>query len=121
MIRKILACSLLILAGCATLGIPAPKSFGERVAAAYTGLSITNDTATILVNAGTVSKEDGREVLAKTKAARETVDTASTLSGQLGENALTDALELLRAAQDLLCGDRPTEPNCAYLMQRSRP
>ena len=120
MIRKILACSaLLILAGCAS--VPAPKTFGERVAAGYTGVSITNDTATILVNAGVVSKEDGREVLEHTRSARETLDLASTLAGQLGEDKLTNALDLLRAAQDLLCADRPTEPNCAYLMQRSRP
>lgn len=120
MFRKILACSLLlVLAGCQT--VPAPKTFGERIAAAYTGVSITNDTATILVNAGVVSKEDGREVLEYTRSARETVDLASTLSGQLGEDRLMNALDLLRAAQDLLCADRPTDPNCAYLMQRSRP
>lgn len=106
---------LLLLTACASLSVPAPKSYDERIAAAYTGISITNDTAAILVNAGTVSKEDGRKVLAKTKQARKVADTAST------EVEITDALDLLRAAQDLLCADRPTEPNCAYLMQRARP
>lgn len=110
---------LLALAACAT--VPAPKSFSERVAAAYTGVSITNDTATILINAGTISKEDGRQVLEQTTAARQTIDVASTLSGQLGEDNLISALAILRAAQDQLCADRPAEPNCALMLQRVRP
>lgn len=112
----IIAALAVLIAGCVT---PAPKSYDERIAAAYTGLSITNDTAAILVNAGTVSKEDGRAVLAKTREARKTVDIASSLSGS--EDDLTKALNLLREAQDMLCAERPTEPNCAYLMQRARP
>lgn len=112
---------LLSLAACGLFQVAAvPKSFSERIAAAYTGVAITNDTATILVNAGTVSKEDGRKVLDQTRTVREAIDVANTLNGAAGEDALGNALTILRAAQDYLCADKPTEPNCALMQQRTR-
>ena len=117
--RKVLFLPLvLMLAACGSLQVAAPKSFSERIAAAYTGVAITNDTTTILVNAGTVSKEDGRKVLDQTTKARAAVDAASLIED---EDKLTSALDKLRAAQDYLCKDRPTEPNCALMLQRTRP
>jgi hypothetical protein len=114
MIRRTLALSLvLILAGCALSNVP-PRSFSERVAAAYTGIAMTNDTAAILVNAGTVSKERGREVLERTREAREVVDIAAALKS---EDRLGTALDLLQAAKEYLCKDKQTEPNCVYLLE----
>jgi hypothetical protein len=121
-VRKILFLPLLlILTACGSLQVAAPKSYSERIAAGYTAVSITNDAATILVNAGTVSKEDGRAVLDQTKRARMGLDAASLLDGQLGEDKLANALTLLRAAQDHLCAGRPNEPNCALMLQRTQP
>jgi hypothetical protein len=118
-VRKVLFLPLiLMLAACGSMQVSAPKSFSERIAAAYTGVAITNDTATILVNAGTISKEDGRSVLKQTTTARAAVDAASLMED---EGRLTDALALLRAAQDYLCQGRETEPNCALMLQRTRP
>ena len=111
--------ALLLLAGCAT--VPAPKSYTERVASAYSGVAITFDTIAILANAGTISKDQGREAVRQTKQVREAVDVAATFKGPLGEDKLQTAQDLLRAAQDFLCKDKPTEPNCAYLIQRARP
>lgn len=110
-----LLASALLVSGCAT---PLPQSFTERVAAAYTGIALTNDTAAILVNAGTVSKEQGRAVLERTREAREAVDIAASLNST---DRLGTALELLQAAKEYLCKDKPNEPNCAYLMQQVTP
>ncbi len=115
MIRKILACSaLLLLTACASL-----SSFTGRVAQGYSALTVTNDTATVLVNAGTITKEDGRKVLDQTTEAREALDMALAVRGNVGEDWLQTALGLLQAAQDAMCKDRPTDPNCAYLKSRT--
>lgn len=105
--------TLLILSACST--VPAPKSYTERVAAAYTGLAITNDTATILVNAGTITKDRGAKVLEKTREVRELVDVASN------GVELNGALSLLKAAQAYLCADLKDNPNCVFLAQRATP
>lgn len=106
-----------LLTGCASL----PNSYSGRVAAGYTGLAITNDTAAVLVIGGTISKEDGRAVLAQTRTAREVLDVAATLTGQAGEDKLQQAFALLRAAQDALCAQNATDPNCIAMRSRSQP
>lgn len=105
-----------LVAGCPSNVIP--QSFSERVAAAYTGIALTNDTATILVNAGAVSKAHGRDVLERTREARELTDIASSLHS---EDRLGTALELLQAAKEYLCRDRENEPNCQYLLAQETP
>jgi hypothetical protein len=111
MVRKILACSLLLLlAGC-TLN----NSFAGRVTAGYAGLAATNDTALVLVNAGVISKPDGASVLKKTRQARETLDIAYSVRDL---STLEAALELLREAQADLCKGHETNPNCILLTQQ---
>lgn len=101
---------LLILAACVTP--PAPKSFDDHVAAIRTALTLTNDTATVLVNGGHISKEKGREVLERTIQARQATDVAS------GFEDLNDATSILKEVQDFLCRDLPENPNCALLLQQ---
>lgn len=109
--RKLLVFPLLlILAACVTP--PQQRSFDDHVAAIRTALTLTNDTATVLVNGGHISKQRGREVLERTVPIREAVDVAGGLED------LSDATDLLRAAQDYLCKDIPENPNCALLMQQ---
>lgn len=98
------------LAGCALT-----QSFSGRVAAGYAAVASTNDTALVLVNAGTLSKEDGRAVLEKTRAVRQAIDLAST---NQSEDGLQTALNLLRAAQAELCKGQETNPNCQLLLQQ---
>lgn len=112
----IVAALVAVMVGCASLG-----SFTGRVAQGYSALTVTNDTATVLVNAGTISKEDGRRVLEQTTEAREALDIAAASRGQMGEDWLQTALSLLHQAQDAMCKDRPTDPNCAYLRSRTAP
>lgn len=111
MIRKILACSLLLLlAGCAL-----NNSFAGRVTAGYAALAATNDTALVMVNAGTISKSDGAAVLKRTREARQTLDIANSVRDL---SSLEAALELLRQAQVDLCKGHETSPNCILLTQQ---
>lgn len=86
--------------------------------AAYAAVAATNDTATVLVNAGTVSKEDGRAVLEKTRTARLAIDAAVAAGDG---TAIDRALALLREAQKELCKGKESEPNCALLLQGVTP
>lgn len=101
---------LVLLAGCVTP--PAPKSFDEHVAAVRTALTLTNDTATVLVNGGHITKEKGRSVLERTIQVRQATDVAS------GFDDLNDAASILREVQEYLCRDLPQNPNCALLLQQ---
>lgn len=101
---------LLILSACAL-----NQSFSGRVVAGYAAVTATNDTALVLVNAGTISKEDGRVVLEKTRAARLAIDIASAAGDG---SALEQALALLRTAQSELCKGHETNPNCVLLAQQ---
>jgi hypothetical protein len=102
-----------LLAGCAL-----NQSFSGRVAAGYAAVATTNDTALVLVNAGTISKEDGRAVLEKTRAVRQAIDVANSTQSS---DALTNALALLKAAQAELCKGQESNPNCALLQQGATP
>jgi F420-0:gamma-glutamyl ligase len=105
---------LLLLTACAL-----NQSFSGRVAAAYAAVAATNDTAVVLVNAGTISKPEGRQVLDKMRAVRQAIDVASAAGDGA---ALEQALALLREAQAELCKGNETNPNCILLtQQRSAP
>jgi hypothetical protein len=99
---------LLILSACVT----APQSFDEHVAAIRTALTLTNDTATVLVNGGHITKEKGREVLERTVEARKVTDVAD------GFEDLNNATAILKEVQDYLCKDLPQNPNCALLLSQ---
>lgn len=111
MLRKIsLIPLLLVLAAC--VSPPAPKSFDDHVAAIRTVLTLTNDTATILVNGGHISKEKGRAVLERTVEARVATDAAD------GIEDLNNATAILKEVQDYLCRELPENPNCTLLLQQ---
>jgi hypothetical protein len=110
-VRKLAIAPLLcLLAACAL-----NQSFSGRVAGAYAAVAATNDTALVLVNAGTISKPDGRQVLEKTRAVRQAIDIASAAGDG---SALEQALALLREAQAELCKGNETNPNCILLTQQ---
>ena len=116
---------LLVLAALTTLflvacALPTPRSYDQRVQGAYATLAVVNDTAVVLRNADVISVDDARAVQAQTRQALAAVDIAASLNPPLGDGQLADALAFLKAAQDLLCKDRPTEPNCQYLLQRTQ-
>ena len=103
----------MMMAGCAL-----NQSFSGRVAASYASVAATNDTALVLVNAGTISKADGGGVLDKTRAVRQAIDVANAAGDG---SALEQALALLREVQAELCRGQETNPNCVLLTQRVAP
>ena len=102
--------AFLLLAGCVLAQ--------SKEIAAYSSIAATNDTALVLVNAGTISKEDGRAMLEKTRAVRLAVDAAVALGDG---TAIDKALAVLKQAQAELCKGREAEPNCALLLQGATP
>ena len=84
----------------------------------YAAVAATNDTALVLVNSGTISKEDGRAVLEKTRTVRLALDAAIAAGDG---TAIDRALAVLKQAQAELCKGRETEPNCALLLQGATP
>ncbi len=86
--------------------------------AAYSAVAATNDTALVLVNAGTISKEDGRNVYEKTRAVRLAIDAAIAAGDG---TAIDAALAILREAQAELCKGQESNPNCALLLQGATP
>lgn len=105
--------AFLLLAACALT-----QSFSGQVAAGYAAVAATNDTATVLVNAGTISKDDGKAVLEKTRAARLAIDAADAAKDG---TALEKALAILKQAQIELCKGQESNPNCQLLLQGATP
>jgi hypothetical protein len=103
---------LLILSACASLGVPTPKSFNERLASGYSSVTTVRQSATILLNGRVIGSSDAENVQRQTDVAREALDVARTLPALDAENKLQSALLVLQAAQGYLCTKTPTDPNC---------
>jgi hypothetical protein len=103
---------LIILAGCAALGVPTPQSFNERVAAGYVSVTGVRTTAATLLNGQVISSSDAENVQKQAEVAREALDVARTLPAIDAENKLTSALSILEAARAYLCAKSPNDPNC---------
>jgi hypothetical protein len=113
MLRKILACSLLVfLAGCAVFGVPQPQSFSERLAAGYTSVTTVRHTARILLDGQVISSADATNVQRQADVAREGLNVARSLEGIDAEKKLEATLLILNSAQAYLCAKAPTNPNC---------
>lgn len=109
MVHKILACSLLLLlAGCASLGLAPASSFSDRLAYSYGTHSAVLVTATQSLEAGEISSEDASRVLKVADEARTALDAARVASGagdvttaegrlQLATALLTNLQAYLRA------------------------
>lgn len=65
-----------MLTACATLGVEAPKTFNERVAAAYTTVTAARDTTATLLTAGKLSAVEAQDVQRQLDTARTGLDLA---------------------------------------------
>lgn len=102
----------LILCACASLGVPQPKTFNERLAAAYSSVTSVRASTTILLNGGVIGSADAVNVQRQADVAREGLDVARTLPAPQAETKLEATLLILQAAQSYLCAKSPTDPNC---------
>jgi hypothetical protein len=98
---------LVLLQGCAALGLPVAQTFNEKVAAAYTTVSTVRGTAAGLVSAGKISPDDAQNVQNQCDHARAAIEIARQLhatnpSG--GDTKLASATLILNALNDYLKG-----------------
>lgn len=102
----------LLLQGCATLGVPAPQTFNERLAAGYVSATSIRTSATTLLNGAVITSSDAENLQKQADVAREGLDVARTLPALQAEDKLQATLLILQAAQTYLCGKNPNDPNC---------
>jgi hypothetical protein len=74
--RPLLLPLLLLLSGCALLGITKPLTFDEQLATAYTAHTTVDQAATVAVQAGSLSSAQGDKVIALSNTARSILDAA---------------------------------------------
>lgn len=70
-----------MLTACATLGVEAPKTFNERLAAAYTMVTAARDTTATLLTSGKVSAAEAQNIQQQLDNARTGLDLARQVHG----------------------------------------
>jgi hypothetical protein len=66
----------LMIAGCAALGVQAPKAFTDRAAVAQITVTQIRQQATTLLNAGAITAKDARNAQSTADAGNEAIDLA---------------------------------------------
>lgn len=92
--------AMLMAAGCATLGVEAPKTFNERALAAEGTIQGVVNTANVLLTAHKISIRDAENVVTQATNATEAVAVARTLHAAdagAGEDRLTAIITGLNA------------------------
>lgn len=105
--------AVMLLPGCASLGVPTPQTFNERLAAGYVSAKAIRTSATILLNGSVITSKDAENLQKQADVGREGLDVARTLPSLQAEDKLQTTLLILQAAQTYLCGKNPNDPNCA--------
>lgn len=91
--------------GCTTLGVPTPQTFSERVAAGYVGVTTVRDSATTLLQAGSITADDARNIQAQADNVRAGLDIARTVSSvdpTAADAKLQATLQILTALDSYL-------------------
>jgi len=90
----------LAFTACAVTGVPTPQTFNQRTAAAVTSVTATRQTATVLLNAGKISVDDAKNVLAQTDGAMSGIALARQIAEKdpvAGQSKLAATLTILQA------------------------
>lgn len=94
---------LLVLSACTTLGIEAPKTFNERLAAGYTTVTGVRNVTADLLTAGSITADDAGNVQAQADNARTGLDLAREIhatnppAGDAKLDAVVTGLSALQA------------------------
>ena len=92
--------------GCSVFGLPVPQTFNERLAVGYSSLTGVRNTASALLDGGTISPVDGMNVLAQTDNARAGLDIARQINvtnPDAANQKLTAVITGLTALSEYLC------------------
>lgn len=107
-VRLFMLAALTLLAACAALGIAAPQSFDEKLAAAQVSETAVVNAATTAVSAGTLSSTAGQHVLDTAHQvdgfikAAQAAESAGTATGSSAANNLALATSALSALNTFL-------------------
>lgn len=96
------AALLVMLSACATLNVPAPTTWNQRVLAAYNSGSAATQSVQTLLTAGKISKEDAQKFHDQAIELKNAVELADKIHGDdptKGEDALATAIAALQALQ----------------------
>lgn len=104
--KKLLAIALLVLAGCAQIGVAPPQSFDQQLAYGYGTITAVRTSAAQALQSQTIQVADAQQVLTATDTARTGLDAAKAASG-LGDTTtatgkLTAAMAVLTQVQQFL-------------------
>lgn len=97
--------TLCLLISCAEVGVTAPQTFNQRLAAGYTSVTTVRQATITLLQAKKITPKDAQTVQDQTDSARVGLDLAAAMSVtdlKAAENRLTVSLELLRGLQTYL-------------------
>jgi len=90
----------LLLAGCASLGVPAPSTFNEKAAAALATVTGARQTTLTLLQAGKLTPDDAENVNAQADNLRQGIDIARQIHSTntaAGDDRLTATITALTA------------------------
>lgn len=99
------ALALVIITGCAALGMQPADTFNKKTLAAVTLVQTVADGAAAGLAAGKLSKSDAQNVVNTSKAALSAIDVAESLHAtdpKAGEDKLAATLAILTALQSYL-------------------
>jgi hypothetical protein len=109
MMKRLCYLLLLLAAGCASLGIPTPTSFNERMAAGYTGVAAVMDGTRTLLAAGKLTPADAENVVKQCDNIVAAFDLARSMSKTdlaAANTKLTVTLASLTALQSYLAAKK---------------
>lgn len=93
---------LATLAACAAFNVPAPETFNERAVAGYSTIATAAETASALLDAGSITAEEARDVHTRLSQAKEGIDIAVALrAGGDFSNAETRLAATIAALETL--------------------
>lgn len=100
---------LILLAGCASLGLPTPTTFNERLAAAYSTVEGVRSEADALLLAKRITPDDAQNIQNQATSARSALDVASLAfirDPAAADTKLTATITALTALQGYLATRR---------------
>ena len=103
--KTILYSTLLSLSACASLGVPTPTTFNEKLGVAYAADDAVIQTVDALYTGGKLSAADAKNVEAQADNVKEALDLARTVYATdqvTGGNKLAAAITALGAIQTYL-------------------
>lgn len=90
--KRLAALTLVILAGCASFGLEAPKSIKEQIAYGYSTLAGLRNSAAAAIQLGTLSPKDGEAAQGYADQARQGLDAARFASSNSCPDGLVHGL-----------------------------